>query len=80
MRAHFPRFRGDNLARNQSVVARLKEIAAGKGITQVQLAIAWVLAKGDFIVPVIGARTRTQLSESLGALNVKLSGRRNRGH
>lgn len=74
LRAHFPRFKGDNRAANQRMVDRLREIAAGKGITQVQLAIAWVLAKGDFIVPVIGARTRTQLSESLGALNVKLFG------
>jgi len=73
MRSHLPRFTGDNLASNQRMVERLKEIAAGKGITQVQLAIAWVLAKKQSIVPVIGARTRTQLRESLGALNVKLS-------
>ncbi len=72
-RAWLPRFTGDNLANNQRMVDRLREIAAGKGITQVQLAIAWVLAKKESIVPVIGARTRTQLTESLGALDVKLS-------
>jgi aryl-alcohol dehydrogenase-like predicted oxidoreductase len=72
-RAHLPRFTGDNLARNQQLVARLGEIASGKGITPVQLAIAWVLARRSFIVPVIGARTRAQLAETLGALEVKLS-------
>jgi aryl-alcohol dehydrogenase-like predicted oxidoreductase len=55
------------------MVDRLREIAAATGITQVQLAIAWVLAKKESIVPVIGARTRNQLKESLGALDVKLS-------
>ncbi|MGO9775301.1 MAG: aldo/keto reductase [Terracidiphilus sp.] len=69
-RANLPRFTGDNLTKNQQLVAKLKEIAVGKGITQVQLAIAWVLAKGSFIVPVVGARTRAQLAESLGALAV----------
>jgi len=69
-RAHLPRFTGDNLARNQQLVARLRELAAAKGITPSQLAIAWVLAKRSFIVPVIGARTRAQLAESLDALDV----------
>jgi aryl-alcohol dehydrogenase-like predicted oxidoreductase len=72
-RAWLPRFTGDNLASNQRMVDRLREIAAGKGVTQVQLAIAWVLAKKESIVPVIGARTSAQLKESLGALHVKLS-------
>jgi aryl-alcohol dehydrogenase-like predicted oxidoreductase len=72
-RAHLPRFAGDNGARNQGLVAALKAIAQEKGVSPTQLAIAWVLAKGDFIVPVIGARTRAQLTESLGALAVKLS-------
>jgi aryl-alcohol dehydrogenase-like predicted oxidoreductase len=72
-RAYLPRFTGDNLEQNRQLVAKLKEIAASKGITPVQLAIAWVLAKGSFIVPVIGARTRAQLAESLGALEVKLT-------
>jgi aryl-alcohol dehydrogenase-like predicted oxidoreductase len=72
-RAHLPRFTGDNIARNEQLVARLKEIASAKGITQTQLAIAWVLSKQDFIVPVIGARTRAQLTESLAALRVNLT-------
>jgi aryl-alcohol dehydrogenase-like predicted oxidoreductase len=72
-RAHLPRFKGDNLARNQRLVAKLKELADGKGISQSQLAIAWALNKQSFIVPVIGARTRTQLTESLGALEVMLT-------
>jgi aryl-alcohol dehydrogenase-like predicted oxidoreductase len=72
-RANLPRFTGANLARNRELVARLKEIALGKGVTPVQLAIAWVLAKESFIVPVMGARTRAQLAESLGALAVELS-------
>jgi aryl-alcohol dehydrogenase-like predicted oxidoreductase len=54
-------------------VARLKEIAAGKGATQAQLAVAWVLAKKPRIVSVMGARKRTQLAETLGALDVKLT-------
>jgi aryl-alcohol dehydrogenase-like predicted oxidoreductase len=54
-------------------VARLKEIAAGKGATQARLAVAWVLAKKPRIVSVMGARKRTQLAETLGALDVKLT-------
>jgi aryl-alcohol dehydrogenase-like predicted oxidoreductase len=72
-RAHLPRFKGDNLANNQRLSDNLKEIAAGKGITAVQLAIAWALAKQSFIIPVIGARTRAQLAESLRALEVSLT-------
>jgi aryl-alcohol dehydrogenase-like predicted oxidoreductase len=73
IRAHFPRFSGENAGQNEKVVAELKQLAAEKGITPAQLAIAWVLAKGPRIVPVIGARTRAQLSESLAALRVTLS-------
>jgi aryl-alcohol dehydrogenase-like predicted oxidoreductase len=72
-RAHLPRFAGENGERNQGLVASLQAVAAEKGVSPTQLAIAWVLAKGDFIVPVIGARTRPQLTESLGALQVRLS-------
>ena len=70
---HFPRFIGDNLVRNQELVKTLTEIAAARGITATQLAIAWALAKSKSIVPVIGARTRVQLTESLAALSVTLS-------
>ena len=73
LRSYFPRFQGENRARNERMVQELRRIAADKGISPVQLAIAWVLAKGDFIVPVIGARTRAQFAETLGAMNVKLS-------
>jgi aryl-alcohol dehydrogenase-like predicted oxidoreductase len=73
MRNHFPRFVGENLTRNQNIVATLNRLAGEKGITPTQLAVAWVLAKGDAIIPVMGARTRTQLEESLKGLQVSLS-------
>jgi aryl-alcohol dehydrogenase-like predicted oxidoreductase len=72
-RAHFPRFQGQNLEHNRTVIAELQRIAADMRLTPVQLAIAWVLAKGSRIVPVIGARTRKQLAESLAAVEVRLS-------
>ena len=73
LRTHMPRFAGDNLAKNHRVVDELRRLAAQKDCTPSQLAIAWVLSKGRQIMPVIGARTRQQLDESLGALNVTLS-------
>jgi aryl-alcohol dehydrogenase-like predicted oxidoreductase len=72
-RAHLPRFSGGNLERNQRLVDTLRQLAADKGATTSQLAIAWVLAKNSRIVPLVGARTRTQLAESLGALKVTLT-------
>jgi aryl-alcohol dehydrogenase-like predicted oxidoreductase len=72
-RARLPRFTGENLDRNERLVATLGALAMEKGATRTQLAIAWALAKGDFIVPTIGARTRAQLAEALGALDVALS-------
>jgi aryl-alcohol dehydrogenase-like predicted oxidoreductase len=72
-RAHLPRFTGENRERNQQLVRALERLAAAKGVRPAQLAIAWVLAKGRSIVPVIGARTRKQLDESLGALAIELS-------
>jgi aryl-alcohol dehydrogenase-like predicted oxidoreductase len=72
-RARLPRFSGENGERNQRLVEALQELAAEKGVRPTQLAIAWVLAKGETIVPVVGARKRTQLEESLGALKVELS-------
>jgi aryl-alcohol dehydrogenase-like predicted oxidoreductase len=73
LRAYLPRFAGENGERNQRLVEVLQNLAAEKGGRPTQLAIAWVLAKGEFIVPVIGARTRAQLAESLGALQIELS-------
>jgi aryl-alcohol dehydrogenase-like predicted oxidoreductase len=72
-RAYLPRFTGDNRERNQRVIETLQQLAADKGATASQLAIAWVLAKGATIVPLIGARTRAQLAESLGALQITLT-------
>jgi aryl-alcohol dehydrogenase-like predicted oxidoreductase len=72
-RAHLPRFTGENGVRNRRLAETLKHLAAAKGVHPAQLAIAWVLAKGENIVPVIGARTRAQLEESLDALRVDLS-------
>jgi aryl-alcohol dehydrogenase-like predicted oxidoreductase len=71
-RAHSPRFVGENAAKNLALVEALRKIAAAKGATVAQIAIAWVLAKGEDIVPVIGARRRDRLTESLGALDLKL--------
>jgi aryl-alcohol dehydrogenase-like predicted oxidoreductase len=68
-----PRFEGDNLDRNLKVVARLKEIADEKGITPSQLALAWVLAQGDDLVPIPGTKRRKYLEENLAAASVKLS-------
>ena len=73
LRANLPRFIGANRERNQQVVEALQKLATEKGVSASQLAIAWVLAKGSAIVPVIGARTRAQLTESLAALDVLLS-------
>lgn len=72
-RAHLPRFSGANAAQNQRVAETLAELARERGATASQLAIAWVMAKRPSIVPVVGARTRAQLRESLGALSIRLS-------
>jgi aryl-alcohol dehydrogenase-like predicted oxidoreductase len=72
-RAYLPRFTGENGARNQRLVEALEKLAAEKGVSASQLAIAWVLAKGRNIVPLIGSRTRKQLTESVGALAVDLT-------
>ncbi|MGV9344239.1 aldo/keto reductase [Streptomyces spiralis] len=71
-RAHSPRFQGENLQHNLNLVEALRKIAEGKGVTVAQTAIAWVLSRGEDIVPLVGARTRERLSEALGALEVTL--------
>ena len=73
LRAHLPRFKGENLERNQKLVEAFGEIAQEKQVTNTQLAIAWVLAKGSSIIPVVGSRQRGQLQEALGALEITLS-------
>ncbi|MBC7667869.1 MAG: aldo/keto reductase [Gemmatimonadaceae bacterium] len=72
-RSHSPRFQGDNVDRNLALVEALRTIAAAKGVSVAQIAIAWVAAQGDDIVPLVGARTRARLAESLGSLDVILS-------
>ena len=72
-RAYLPRFTGENRERNERLVAALAAVAKEKAITPSQLAIAWALAKGRHVVPVVGARTRAQLADSLGALDVVLT-------
>jgi aryl-alcohol dehydrogenase-like predicted oxidoreductase len=72
-RAHLPRFTGENGIRNQRLVDELRRIADEKAVTTTQLAIAWVMAKGSFLFPTIGARTRKQLDESLAALSIELT-------
>jgi aryl-alcohol dehydrogenase-like predicted oxidoreductase len=71
-RALSPRFQGDNLRRNLELVEALRKIAEQKGVTVAQIAIAWVLSRGTDIVPLVGARTRERLDESLGALDITL--------
>ncbi|MFE7170817.1 aldo/keto reductase [Streptomyces sp. NPDC057616] len=71
-RAGAPRFQGDNLRHNLDLVEALRKIAEQKGVTVAQIAIAWVLSRGEDIVPLVGARTRERLTESLGALDVTL--------
>jgi len=72
-RTMLPRFTGDNLKHNLTLVEALAHIAKGRGITVAQLAIAWVLSRGDDIVPLIGARRRERLSEALSALEISLT-------
>jgi aryl-alcohol dehydrogenase-like predicted oxidoreductase len=72
-RQHFPRFQGKNLERNLQLVEALRQVAAAKGATVPQLAFAWVLSRGDDVVPLAGARTRSQLADLLGALDLELS-------
>ncbi|MFJ8056114.1 aldo/keto reductase [Streptomyces sp. NPDC096142] len=71
-RAHSPRFQGENLQHNLTLVEQLRKLAEQKGVSVAQLAIAWVLSRGEDIVPLVGARTRERLAESLGALDVVL--------
>ncbi|WP_210574313.1 aldo/keto reductase [Streptomyces sp. GESEQ-4] len=67
-----PRFQGENLQHNLNLVEALRKIAEQKGVSVAQIAIAWALSRGDDIVPLVGARTRDRLTESLGALDVTL--------
>ena len=72
-RASAPRFTGDNLEHNLTLVEALRTLAEARSVTVAQLAIAWALSRGDDIVPLVGARTRERLTEALGALDLELT-------
>jgi aryl-alcohol dehydrogenase-like predicted oxidoreductase len=72
-RGRSPRFSSDNLGHNLALLEALRAIAADKQATMAQIAIAWVMSRGKDIVPLVGARRRDRLAESLGALDVQLS-------
>ena len=68
-----PRFQGENFAKNLRLVEQVKTLAADKGVTAGQLALAWVLAQGDYIIPIPGTKRRTYLQENVEALSISLS-------
>jgi aryl-alcohol dehydrogenase-like predicted oxidoreductase len=72
-RKNQPRFQGENFAKNLDLVAAVRALAEDKGCTPGQLALAWVQAKGDDVVPIPGTKRRTYLEENVGALDVELS-------
>jgi aryl-alcohol dehydrogenase-like predicted oxidoreductase len=72
-RRHSPRFQGENFQKNLDLVQRIGEIAKSKGCTPAQLALAWVLAQGDDLVPIPGTKRRKYLEENVGALDVVLT-------
>jgi aryl-alcohol dehydrogenase-like predicted oxidoreductase len=72
-RARFPRFQGPNLRRNVELLTTLEELAAERGVTAAQLAIAWVASRGDDIVPLIGTKRRDRLASSLAAFDLDLT-------
>jgi aryl-alcohol dehydrogenase-like predicted oxidoreductase len=72
-RRNSPRFQGENFNKNLQVVERVKEIAAQKGVTPGQLAIAWLLAQGDDIVPIPGTKRRNYLEENVAAVDITLT-------
>lgn len=68
-----PRFQGENFQKNLDLVAALEKLAAAKGCTASQLALAWVMAQGDFIFPIPGTKRITYLDENVGAMNVSFT-------
>ncbi len=72
-RRNNPRFQGENFQRNLDLVAKIEQMAADKGCRASQLALAWVLAQGEDLVPIPGTKRRTFLDENIGALAVRLS-------
>ncbi len=72
-RRHNPRFQGENFERNLEIVDRVRELAEEKGVTAAQLALAWVMAQGEDIVPIPGTKRRTYLEENVAATEIKLT-------
>ncbi len=72
-RRNAPRFQGENLQRNLDLVRRIEQVALEKNCTPAQLALAWLLARGEEIVPIVGTKRRTYLDENLGAVDVMLT-------
>ena len=72
-RRHNPRFQGDNFHRNLELVDQVHDLAREKGVSASQLALAWVLARGEDVVPLFGTKRRRYLNDNLGALDVALS-------
>jgi aryl-alcohol dehydrogenase-like predicted oxidoreductase len=72
-RRHSPRFQGENFTRNLQLVDRVRELADEKECSPAQLALAWLLAQGEHIVPIPGTKKRERLAENLGAADVELS-------
>jgi aryl-alcohol dehydrogenase-like predicted oxidoreductase len=68
-----PRFTGDNLERNRALVERVQAIAASKSVTPAQVALAWVLARGDDVVPIPGTKRRTYLEQNAAAADIELT-------
>ncbi len=73
-RRFLPRYTGANLTANHSLVEALREVAADRGVTAVQMAIAWAMGRGDEILPLLGARKLAQWDEAKGALEIQLTG------
>jgi aryl-alcohol dehydrogenase-like predicted oxidoreductase len=72
-RSHLPRFQGENLQKNLALVSALEAVARDKGVNVAQLAAAWVLSRGENVIPLAGARKRTQLADFLSAVDLDLS-------
>jgi aryl-alcohol dehydrogenase-like predicted oxidoreductase len=72
-RARFPRFQGGNLERNLELLNALEKIAEQRGVSTAQLAIAWVAAQGEDIIPLIGTKRRDRLAEAIAALDLRLT-------
>ena len=71
-RRDHPRFKAEHIAHNVAVLGPIEEIAASKGCTPAQIALAWVLAKGEYIVPIPGSKRRDHLADNMAAVDIEL--------